>query len=93
MTDITRDPRWGRIVEGAGEDPFLASKIAVARVNGFQGDDVYQTNTLAACVKHFAAYGASQAGRDYHAVDMSERMLRETYMPPYKAAIDAGHLQ
>ncbi len=92
MCDVTRDPRWGRIVEGAGEDPFLASKIAVARVNGFQGDDVYQTNTLAACVKHFAAYGASQAGRDYHAVDMSERMLRETYMPPYKAAIDAGAL-
>jgi len=92
MCDVTRDPRWGRIVEGAGEDPFLASKIAAARVHGFQGDDVYQTNTLAACVKHFAAYGASQAGRDYHAVDMSERMLRETYMPPYKAAIDAGAL-
>ncbi len=92
MCDITRDPRWGRIVEGAGEDPYLASEIARIRVKGYQGDDIYKTNTLAACVKHFAAYGASQAGRDYHAVDMSERMLREIYLPPYKAAIDAGAL-
>lgn len=90
MCDIARDPRWGRIVEGAGEDPFLASLIAEARVKGFQGDDLAANNTLAACVKHLAAYGASQAGRDYHAVDMSENMLREVYLPPYKAAIDAG---
>ncbi|MCK9451265.1 MAG: glycoside hydrolase family 3 C-terminal domain-containing protein [Bacteroidales bacterium] len=90
MCDISRDPRWGRMVEGAGEDPFLASLIAEARVKGFQGDDLASNNTLAACVKHLAAYGASQAGRDYHAVDMSENILREVYLPPYKAAVDAG---
>jgi len=90
MCDISRDPRWGRIVEGAGEDPFLASLIAEARVKGFQGDDLSANNTVAACVKHLAAYGASQAGRDYHAVDMSENMLREVYLPPYKAAVEAG---
>ncbi|MBU2558382.1 MAG: beta-glucosidase BglX [Bacteroidetes bacterium] len=90
MCDISRDPRWGRVVEGAGEDPFLASLIAEARVKGFQGDDLSDPTTLAACVKHFAAYGAPQAGRDYHAVDMSENMLREVYLPPYKAAVDAG---
>jgi len=90
MCDISRDPRWGRIVEGAGEDPFLASLIAEARVKGFQGDDLAANITVAACVKHLAAYGASQAGRDYHAVDMSENMLREVYLPPYKAAVDAG---
>lgn len=90
MADIARDPRWGRMVEGAGEDPFLGSVIAAARVKGFQGDDLTDLNTVAACIKHFAAYGASQAGRDYHAVDMSEIMLREVYLPPYKAAVDAG---
>lgn len=90
MCDIARDPRWGRVVEGAGEDPFLGSLIAKARVQGFQGSDLSAVNTVAACVKHFAAYGAAQAGRDYHSVDMSERMLRETYLAPYKAAIDAG---
>ncbi len=90
MCDIARDPRWGRIVEGAGEDPYLGSLIGAARVKGFQGDDLSQTNTMAACVKHFAAYGAAQAGRDYHSVDMSRMMLREVYLPPYKAALDAG---
>ncbi len=92
MTDISRDPRWGRIVEGAGEDPFLASLIARARVRGFQGEDLRDATTIAACVKHFAAYGAPQAGREYHSVDMSERMLREVYLPPYKAAVDEGAL-
>jgi len=90
MCDISRDPRWGRVVEGAGEDPFLGSLIAEARVKGFQGNDLSATNTVAACVKHFAAYGAVLAGRDYNSVDMSERMLREVYLPPYKAALDAG---
>ncbi len=90
MVDIARDPRWGRIMEGAGEDHYLGSLAAAARVKGFQGDDISAPNTMLACVKHFAAYGAGQAGRDYHTVDMSERMLREQYLPPYKAAIDAG---
>lgn len=90
MADVSRDPRWGRIVEGAGEDPYLGSLIAAARVRGFQGNDLADVFTVAATVKHFAAYGAAQAGRDYHSVDMSERMLREVYLPPYKAALDAG---
>lgn len=90
MVDIARDPRWGRISEGAGEDTWLGSRIAEARVRGFQGDDLSATNTILACAKHYAAYGAAQAGRDYHTVDMSERMLREFYLPPYKAAADAG---
>jgi beta-glucosidase len=90
MVDICRDPRWGRIAEGAGEDPFLGSRIAEARVRGFQGTDLKSPYTMAACVKHFAAYGASEAGRDYNTVDMSERLLREVYLPPYKAAVDAG---
>jgi beta-glucosidase len=90
MADVSFDPRWGRIIEGAGEDTYLASLISAARVKGFQGDNLSDLNTLVACVKHFAAYGASQAGRDYHSVDMSERMLREVYLPPYKAALDAG---
>lgn len=92
MADIARDPRWGRIVEGSGEDPYLGSVIAAERVRGFQGNSPYDLNTIAACVKHLAAYGAAQAGRDYHTVDMSERTLREVYLPPYKAAIDAGAL-
>ncbi len=92
MCDIARDPRWGRMVEGAGEDPYLGSVIARARVRGFQGSDVSDNNTIAACVKHFAAYGAAQAGRDYNSVDMSRRMLREVYLPPYKAAVDEGAL-
>ncbi len=90
MCDIARDPRWGRIMEGAGEDVYLGSRIAEARVKGFQGDGLGKLDAVMACVKHFAAYGAIQAGRDYHTVDMSERVLRETYLPPYKAAIDAG---
>jgi len=90
MVDISRDPRWGRISEGAGEDPYLGSRIAEARVRGFQGDDLAATNTLIACAKHFAAYGAAQAGRDYHTVDMSERVLRHDFLPPFEAALDAG---
>ncbi len=92
MVDIARDPRWGRISEGAGEDTYLGSEIAKARVLGFQGNDLADPTTILACVKHFAAYGAAQAGRDYYTVDMSERMLREVYLPPYKAALDAGAL-
>jgi beta-glucosidase len=90
MVDIARDPRWGRVMEGAGEDPFLGNLIAASRVRGFQGNDLSSENTLMACVKHFAAYGAPQAGRDYNTVDMSLRSLYELYLPPYKAAIDAG---
>ncbi|MEL7121708.1 MAG: beta-glucosidase BglX [Bacteroidota bacterium] len=90
MVDIARDPRWGRIMEGAGEDPYLGSLIAEAYVKGFQGDDIKAKNTILSCAKHFAAYGAAQAGRDYHTVDMSERELRSTYLPPFKATVDAG---
>ncbi|MDP4914987.1 MAG: glycoside hydrolase family 3 C-terminal domain-containing protein [Saprospiraceae bacterium] len=90
MVDVSRDPRWGRVAEGAGEDHYLGAKIAAARVKGFQGDNLKDLNSMLACVKHFAAYGAPQAGRDYHSVDMSEMTLREIYLPPYKAAIDAG---
>ncbi|MDZ7757303.1 glycoside hydrolase family 3 N-terminal domain-containing protein [Rhodohalobacter sp.] len=90
MVDISKDPRWGRVIEGAGEDHYLGSRIAEVKVQGFQGDDLKDLNTLAATVKHFAGYGAAQAGRDYHSVDMSDRELREVYLPPFKAAIDAG---
>ncbi|MEZ4956082.1 MAG: glycoside hydrolase family 3 N-terminal domain-containing protein, partial [Saprospiraceae bacterium] len=90
MVDIARDPRWGRISEGAGEDPYLGSLIGAAKVRGYQGKDLADPATLMACVKHFAAYGAAQGGRDYHTVDMSERVLREEYLPPYKACVDAG---
>lgn len=92
MVDVSVDPRWGRVSEGAGEDPFLGSRIAEARVRGFQGpdNDLSDTLTVLACVKHFAAYGAPQGGRDYNTVDMSERVFLDTYLPPYKAAIDAG---
>jgi beta-glucosidase len=90
MVDIARDPRWGRVSEGAGEDTWLGSVIAEARVKGFQDNNLASSNTLMACVKHFAAYGAPQAGRDYHTVDMSDRSLLEWYLPPYKAALDAG---
>lgn len=89
MVDIARDPRWGRIVEGAGEDPFLASKIAEARVRGFQWN-LGEPDALMACAKHFVAYGAPQAGRDYAPVDISNSTLREVYLPPYQACIDAG---
>lgn len=92
MCDISVEPRWGRVSEGAGEDPFLGSRIAEARVRGFQGktNDLSDSLTILACVKHFAAYGAPQAGRDYNTVDMSKRVFLDTYLPPYKAAIDAG---
>lgn len=90
MCDISFDPRWGRVSEGSGEDPYLASRITEAMVKGYQGEDLSDRNTVMACVKHFAAYGAPQAGRDYHTVDMSWRMFRDIYLPPYKAGIDAG---
>ena len=90
MVDIARDPRWGRVTEGAGEDTWLGCRIAEARVRGFQGQDLTDVTTMMACVKHFAAYGAAQAGRDYSTVDMSDVSLLEWYLPPYKAAVDAG---
>ena len=90
MVDLARDPRWGRVVEGAGEDPFLASAIAAAKVRGYQGSDFSAPDKMAATVKHFAAYGAPVAGREYNTVDMSEQQLRNYYLPPYKAAVDAG---
>ena len=90
MCDISADPRWSRVSEGAGEDPYLGSKIAAAMVRGYQGDDLSSDKTIAACVKHFAAYGAPQAGRDYNTVDMSELMFRNRYLPPYRAAVEAG---
>jgi beta-glucosidase len=90
MVDIARDPRWGRVMEGAGEDPYLGAKIAFARVKGFQGDTPGAVNSLMACAKHYAAYGAAIGGRDYNSVDMSTRLLWEVYLPPFKAAVDAG---
>ncbi|MEM9649492.1 MAG: beta-glucosidase BglX [Bacteroidota bacterium] len=90
MVDIARDPRWGRIAEGAGEDPYLGSAIAKAMVRGYQGEDLKASNTMLACVKHFALYGASEAGRDYHSVDMGKIKMFNQYLPPYKAAVDAG---
>jgi beta-glucosidase len=90
MIDLSRDPRWGRCVEGAGEDPLLASRMGAAQVRGFQGDGLDKPNTLAACVKHFAAYGAGDGGKDYNVVELSEGVLREYYLPAYKACVDAG---
>ncbi len=90
MVDIARDPRWGRIAEGAGEDPFLGSAIAAAMVRGYQGDDLTAPTTMLACVKHFANYGAPEGGRDYATVDMSQVRMHNEYLPPYKAAVDAG---
>jgi beta-glucosidase len=90
MVDISRDPRWGRVMEGAGEDPYLGSLIAKAQVKGFQGAGLGNTNTLMACAKHYAAYGAAIGGRDYNSVDMSDRTLWEVYLPPFKATVDAG---
>ena len=90
MVDIARDPRWGRVAEGAGEDPYLGSKIAGAMVKGYQGNDLSAVNTVMACVKHFALYGAAEGGRDYNTVDMSRTRMYEYYLPPYKAAVDAG---
>jgi len=90
MVDICRDPRWGRIAEGAGEDPFLGSLIGQAMVRGYQGDDLTKPNTILACVKHFALYGASEAGRDYNTVSMDPVTMYNYFLPPYKAAFDAG---
>lgn len=90
MVDIARDPRWGRISEGSGEDTYLGSKIAAAMVQGYQGTDLSNPMTMLACVKHYAAYGAAEGGRDYAAGDMSTLKLYNEYLPPYKAAVDAG---
>lgn len=90
MVDISRDPRWGRVMEGSGEDPWLGSRIAEARVRGFQGKKIGDTDAVLACVKHFAGYGAPMGGRDYNTVDMSERYFRDFYLPPYEAAVKAG---
>lgn len=92
MVDVARDPRWGRISEGAGEDTFLQSQLAAAYVHGYQGKDLSDPTSIAACVKHFVGYGAAEAGRDYNSVDMSESTLRDIYLPPFKAALDAGAL-
>jgi beta-glucosidase len=90
MVDIARDARWGRITEGAGEDPWLGCAMARAYIRGYQGDDLSRPDSVAACVKHFAAYGAPNAGREYNTVDMSELTLRQVYLPPYHAAVNAG---
>ncbi|HMU47913.1 MAG TPA: beta-glucosidase BglX [Chitinophagaceae bacterium] len=90
MVDISRDPRWGRIAEGAGEDPYLGSQVSKAMVTGYQNGDLSKDNTLMACVKHFALYGAADGGRDYNTVDMSKIKMYNYYLPPYKAAVDAG---
>jgi beta-glucosidase len=90
MVDIARDPRWGRIVEGAGEDPYLGSVVAAARVRGFQGSNLADPQSVVACAKHYVAYGAVEGGRDYNTVDISEELLREVYLPPFHAAVDAG---
>src|SRR5688500_17375926 len=90
MVDISRDPRWGRISEGSGEDAYLGSQIAIARVKGYQGKDFSGNTSIMSCVKHFALYGAGEAGRDYNTVDMSRIRMYNEYLPPYKAAVDAG---
>ncbi len=90
MVDIARDPRWGRIAEGNGEDPYLGYQIAKAMVKGYQGDDLKKNNTIMACVKHYALYGAAEAGRDYNTTDMSRVKMYNEYLPPYKGAVDAG---
>ena len=90
MVDISRDPRWGRVSEGSGEDAFLGSQIAKAMVKGYQGDDLSKNNTILSCVKHFALYGAPEAGREYNTVDMSRIKMYNDYFPPYKAAVEAG---
>ncbi|WPQ65272.1 beta-glucosidase BglX [Chitinophaga sancti] len=90
MVDIARDPRWGRVAEGVGEDTWYGVQVAKAKVKGYQGTDLSLNNTILACVKHFALYGAVEAGRDYNTVDMSRQKMYEYYLPPYKAAVDAG---
>src|SRR5262249_3822659 len=90
MVDVARDPRWGRVVEGAGEDPYLGSAMARAQVIGFQGRDYSAPEKIVACAKHWVGYGAAEAGRDYNTTDIPERKLREVYLPPFKAALEAG---
>src|SRR3984885_1794412 len=90
MVDICRDPRWGRIAEGSGEDAYLGSQVARAMVKGYQGNDLTKNNTIMACVKHYALNGAAEAGRDYNTTDMSHVRMYNEYLPPYKAAVDAG---
>ncbi len=90
MMDIARDPRWGRIAEGFGEDPYLAGVLAAAMVRGFQGEDLSAPDTIAACAKHFAAYGAAEGGRDYNTVNLSQNRLRDVYLPPFESAVRAG---
>ena len=90
MCDVSADPRWGRVSEGSGEDPYLGAMMSAAMVEGYQGTDLADSSTILACVKHFLAYGAPEAGRDYNTVDMSERMFRDRYLPPYKKALEAG---
>lgn len=92
MVDIARDPRWGRVMEGAGEDPYLGGKVAEAMIKGYQGTDLKNDNSLLACVKHYAAYGAAEAGRDYNTTDMSRLTMYQTYLAPYKSAVQAGAL-
>jgi beta-glucosidase len=90
MVDIARDRRWGRIVEGSGEEPYLGSAMAAARVRGFQGPRLSDSASMLATAKHFAGYGASESGRDYATSELSERTFWSTYLPPFRAAIDAG---
>jgi beta-glucosidase len=90
MIDIARDPRWGRVAEGAGEDPYLGSAMARAQVEGYQGEDLADPHTIVACPKHYVAYGGAEGGRDYNTVEVSERTLRDIYLPPFKAAVEAG---
>ena len=90
MLDIARDPRWGRMVEGSGEDPYLGSMVAIAKVKGFQGNSVADPASVVACAKHYVAYGAVEGGRDYNTVDISDQLLREVYLPPFHAAVKAG---
>src|SRR6201995_5737584 len=90
MVDIARDPSWGRVVEGSGEDPYLGSAIAAAKVRGYQGSNFGAPDKMAATIKHFAAYGAPVAGREYNTVDMSTQQLFNDYLPPYNAGVDAG---
>jgi len=90
MVDISRDARWGRVMEGAGEDPYLGSRIAEARIKGFQGDDLKSTKTVAACAKHFAGYGFAESGKDYNTADVGTTTLYNVILPPFKAAAEAG---
>src|SRR5690349_3139779 len=92
MVDIARDPRWGRMVEGAGEDPYLGSAMARAYVRGYQGKNLRDTESVAACVKHFVGYGAAEGGRDYNTAEISEHTLREIYLPPFQAALGEGSI-